>query len=295
MSGFSADWLALREGADAAARDSALTERLARRLARRRPLRVLDLGAGIGANLRYLAPRLGGVQHWRLIDNDQALLAQLPDALSAWAHRVGHHVAPDGEGLRLQGKGFSARVDGVCRDLAGDPQTWFPRDTDLVTASALLDLVSREWLDALASRIRGEACAALFALSYDGRIAWEPGLPDDPALRDALNRHQRRDKGLGTALGPEAAAYAAARLAGAGYAVDEAPSDWRLDETQDTLQQTLAEGWAEAATTLSPDDRPRIERWLAARRDAIRQGRSRLRVGHRDTLALMPAGDSQDA
>jgi hypothetical protein len=295
MSGFSADWLVLREGADAAARSAALSERLARGLPERRPLRILDLGAGIGANVRFLAPRLGGAQRWRLIDNDRGLLARLPEALTAWAGREGHRATPDGEGLRLEGDGFSARVEPVCRDLSGDPGAWLSGETDLVTASALLDLVSRAWIDALASRIRDVGCAALFTLSYDGRIAWDPALPADAALRDALNRHQRRDKGFGTALGPDAAAYAAARLAALGHAVNEALSDWRLDETEGVLQQTLAEGWAGAAAQLAPDERPGIDRWLAARRDAIRGGRSRLRVGHRDVLALKAPARSQDA
>ncbi|MGD8498218.1 MAG: class I SAM-dependent methyltransferase, partial [Chromatiales bacterium] len=59
MSGFSPDWLALREPLDARARSAALVDRL-RAQAPRGPRRILDLGSGTGSNLRYLAPRLGG-------------------------------------------------------------------------------------------------------------------------------------------------------------------------------------------------------------------------------------------
>ena len=45
----------------------------------------------------------------------------------------------------------------------------------LVTASALLDLVSEAWLRALAARCAESGAAALFALSYDGRIVCSPG------------------------------------------------------------------------------------------------------------------------
>jgi SAM-dependent methyltransferase len=295
VSGFSSDWLALREGADTASRDVHLTERLAGALSRRAPLRVLDLGAGTGSNLRFLAPRLGGPQRWQLIDKDPALLEQLQQALGAWADREGHRAIAAGEGLLLQGPGFDARVDWASHDLAADPETWFTPDTDLVTASALLDLVSRDWIDALASTCLHRGCAALFTLSYDGRILWDPVLHEDATVRDALNRHQRRHKGLGPALGPEAAAYAAERFTALGYAVHQGRSDWCLAPAQAALQEALARGWAEAATALDGTAREDIEDWLAARIQHIRRDGSRLRVGHRDMLALMPAAGSEHA
>src|SRR5262245_16328297 len=55
MTEFSADWLALREPADKAARSLPLSKRVAERLAGQDPVRVLDLGTGTGANLRFLA------------------------------------------------------------------------------------------------------------------------------------------------------------------------------------------------------------------------------------------------
>ncbi len=75
MSGFSADWLALREPVDALARNQELTAQLI--AWRRQPgfLSVLDLGSGTGANLRFLAPWLSDQQYWRLVDADPILLA----------------------------------------------------------------------------------------------------------------------------------------------------------------------------------------------------------------------------
>ncbi|MDJ0891981.1 MAG: class I SAM-dependent methyltransferase, partial [Gammaproteobacteria bacterium] len=73
MSGFSGEWLALREPVDDRSRSGTLVTRLSARAPEGR-LRVLDLGAGTGANLRYLAPRLGGEQEWLLVDHDSSLL-----------------------------------------------------------------------------------------------------------------------------------------------------------------------------------------------------------------------------
>ncbi len=44
----------------------------------------------------------------------------------------------------------------------------------LVTASALCDLVSRDWLEALADRLAARGPAFYAALSYDGAMAWTP-------------------------------------------------------------------------------------------------------------------------
>ena len=76
----------------------------------------------------------------------------------------------------------------------------------LVTASALLDLVSEEWLRSLAARCRESGAALLFALSYDGRIQCSPDEPEDAAIRELVNQHQRTDKGFGRALGSGRAA-----------------------------------------------------------------------------------------
>src|SRR5215207_6706404 len=76
-----ARWLALRVEADNAARAltaGTLLPRLVQYLATRGAadsgVEVIDLGAGTGANQRWLTPRLPFRQHWLLIDHDQAFL-----------------------------------------------------------------------------------------------------------------------------------------------------------------------------------------------------------------------------
>src|SRR5262245_30585886 len=76
MGEFSAEWLALREPADHRARSVDLSRAVGARLIDRHPVRVVDLAAGTGSNLRYLARFLPPRQHWRLVDRDTALLAQ---------------------------------------------------------------------------------------------------------------------------------------------------------------------------------------------------------------------------
>lgn len=259
---FAADWLALREPADHAARPEALLETLNRALAgRERPLQVMDLGSGAGSNMRYLAPRLTGPQHWTLVDHDSALLATVEE--------------PD------QSVTLSRQVV----DFAAGPPS-IQRNTDLLTASALLDLVSAAWIDRLVAMLTEWPVPVLFSLSYDGRVRWSQPHATDERVRQAVNRHQRTDKGFGQALGPGAADYCVRALSTKGLHVVTERSDWKLYERQAALAAALIEGWAGAASEMDPDGRDVFQDWARSRQRDIAAGRVRLGVGHCDMLVL---------
>ncbi|HEY1911029.1 MAG TPA: class I SAM-dependent methyltransferase [Vicinamibacterales bacterium] len=273
MSGFDPEWLALREPADAAARSSTLTVKLAEAFPVERPLRVLDLGAGTGSNARFLSPRFLSKQQWTLVDHDAALLAR----------------ASESRGVDRS----ICRIDIVETDLSQfDNVGGLFAMRDLVTASALLDLVSDEWLRRLADHCHEAGAAVLFALSYDGRIECWPADSEDQTIRALVNRHQRTDKGFGAALGPDATAIAAAYFKRLGYNVSVDSSDWRLTAADGVLQQQLIDGWASAATELVPLDKALIDDWKHRRLERIASGQSLLVVGHQDLLGLPPAHPS---
>ncbi|WP_153067190.1 class I SAM-dependent methyltransferase [Steroidobacter cummioxidans] len=264
MSGFSPDWLELREPCDTRARSEELVIAL-RSLLVSRPLRVLDLGAGTGANIRYMAPLLGGEQRWCLVDNDPRLIERQPAIL---------------EGAHFQCEVISQQLD-LATDLSSLPIS----QCQLVTASALLDLVSADWLASLASRCAALSVPVLFSLSYDGRVQCLPDDPDDEWVIGLVNRHQRGDKGFGPALGPDATRYACEVFAALGFQTRIAPSDWLIESEERAFQRELIAGWSGAAREMAPSEAARIERW-SGRRDAdIASGSSRIRVGHQDFMA----------
>lgn len=287
MGDFNADWLALREPADRTARSAPLTRAVCDGLARGGPLRLLDLAAGTGANVRYLADRLAGEQSWLLVDDDASLLAQVPARMSAWGGERGYEALSDAEGLVLRGKGLTFRVATRCLDLATLDDDGMFEGRALVTASALLDLVSERWLGVLADRCRRSAATVLFALTYDGRIRCAPEEPEDDLVRDLVNRHQRSDKGFGEAAGPDATGRAERCFSALGYRVRREPSDWVLPPDARELQQQLIEGWAEAAVAIAPAQTVSIRSWRERRLAHVAAGRSRLIVGQEDLAAWL--------
>lgn len=282
MTGFSADWLGLREPADTAARPPNLIDWIAPSLPRDRSVHVLDLATGTGSNLRYLAPRIGGLQQWVLADHDPALLGAMPERLATWAAANDVAVGTAGKSLTLLGTGFSCRVDRLQVDLARDLGTLDFTRFDLVSTAALLDLVSDVWLEDLVRRCVDNGCSILFALSYDGRIDCTPVDAFDSRIRDLVNDHQRTEKGFGPALGPDAATRTVRLLERLGYEVRAEQSDWRIDAAQSALQAELITGWASAAAEVALDERASIEAWLQRRLASVRDGQSRLVVGHVD-------------
>lgn len=289
MSGFDPGWLRLRAPFDDAARAPRLASRFAAFLGDR--ARLLDLGAGAGANLRHLAPRLGRRQAWTLVDDDPGLLAAASSETRAWAAARGWGFAGDRDGgFRLEGDGRTVVARPVIADLARGPDSLPWEAIDGVTASALLDLTSAAWLDALAERLRARRLPALFALSFDGRLRWRPADPADGLAARGFAAHQSFDKGFGPALGPAAAEHAAKVLKAPGRTVATAASDWRVAASDRPMLRAMLDGVAGAAAEALPDEAAAIGAWRDRRRGAIERGEASLVVGHVDVLAVPEVG-----
>ncbi len=289
MGEFSAEWLALREPADAAARSEHLLQTVAARFAPETNLTVLDIGAGTGSNARYLAERLHPQQQWLLVDHDPSLLIEASQRLRAWGEARGLVVSRDEGAWRVEGEGLAVTFSTKLADLADlSSASELFLDRRLITASALLDLVSAPWVESLASECRVAGAAGLFALTYDGRIHCSPEEPGDDEIRQLVNEHQRHDKGFGPALGPTACAVAAECFGALGYSLERETTDWHLEPAAGELQRQLIEGWSRAAVQTAPDRSVFIREWTDRRLAHVLDGHSRLVVGHEDLAVWLP-------
>ncbi|WAJ26167.1 class I SAM-dependent methyltransferase [Antarcticirhabdus aurantiaca] len=261
MSGFDGSWLDLREPADARARDPRLLAEAAQ-LAGARGGLVVDLGAGTGSTFRVLQPRLAEATRWRFVDADPVLLDQA-------RRRSGDAVETLAADI--------ADFDPALVDAAG-----------LVTASALLDLVSASFVERLADALAERRLPFYAALSVDGRVGWSVPHPLDADVVSAFAAHQGGDKGFGAALGPAAPRLCAEAFRRRGFAVRLADSAWRLGPVDAALQDAFLGGFAAAVGEtgrISPGD---LADWAAFRRSAAASG-AVCTVGHVDLLAVPAA------
>ncbi|WP_458097012.1 class I SAM-dependent methyltransferase [Roseomonas sp. WA12] len=282
---FDADWLELREPADARARNIDLALRLAAALPARP--RLLDLGAGTGSLFRWLAPVLNRPQAWTLVDADVTLIEFAFDTIAMRAMDVGLEVsAPNKRTLLVHTPSGAWRVEGLVLDLADAPDG-LPLDrADGVVCTALCDLVSRPW----ASRMAAELRLPFFsALNVQGDTRFLPPHPADGIVARGFRRDQIRDKGLGgPALGPDATRFMASTFRSEGFEVATAPSPWRIGAEQTRMLSDLTRGHAGAAMRQMPRAAPAVRTWSAVRLAQARRGRLRAVVGHSDLLALPP-------
>ena len=266
-------WLSLREPADAAARSADLVELVRPRLSGSPPVVIHDLGCGTGSMARWLAPRLPVPQHWVMYDRDADLLEYAATALAGDGAVTVQTRQCDIAGL-------------TARDLDG---------ADLVTASALLDLLTAEEVDGLARACAEAGCPALLTLSVTGRIDLEPIDPLDDEITAAFNAHQRRTIGDRRLLGPDSVEVAVAAFARRGVPTAVRASDWRLDAGLDAGSRELLvewfDGWLGAACEQRPElGGPGVTGGPAAAYAQIRmaqaaEGTLRVAVRHQDLLA----------
>jgi len=261
-------WLALREPADAAARAIELVAKVREFLPARRPAVVHDLGCGTGSMARWLAPQLSGPQHWAMYDRDADLLA-----------RAALDVPP------LTADGSPVTVETRQRDITrlGQPDL---TGASLITASALLDMLTAAEVERIARSCVEAGCAALLTISVIGDVALTPSDPLDDAITAAFNDHQRRAGDEGRLLGPDAVGAAADMFARLGADVVVAPSPWRLGASDAALMTEWFKGWVGAACEQRPELTAATHAYVGQRLADAAAGRLRVTVHHHDLLAV---------
>jgi len=285
-----ADWLALRAPADDAARSPELAHELGRMLAAAPgPVLLHDLGAGTGSMTRWLAPRLPGPQQWVLRDGDADIVEHLDLSAVTDAER----------------RSIDTQV--VVEDLAALPSGAF-HGAAAVTASALLDVITRAEAAHVVAACVAAGTPALFSLTVMGGVrvraarrhptglrssglhsaAPHPSGRDETierAIAAAFNDHQRRDAEGRRMLGPDAVAVTAALFADAGWHVRRAPTPWRLRRSDRALVAAWLDGWVDAAVEQRPELTQDAEAYRRRRRAHADAAGLRVTVSHEDLLA----------
>lgn len=262
----SSEWLTLREPADTDARahDLAVT---AATLLPEGPIVVHDLGSGTGSMMRWLAPLLPGPQTWVLHDWNAELTQHAIDGVRP-TDRDSGAVA-----VRAQ-TGSLAHLRAV--DLAG---------ASLVTASALLDVLTSREIHAIVNACVRANCPALLALSVTGEVRLSPRDDFDVEIEAAFNAHQLRVTDRRQQLGRHGAPIARGLFTQAGWHVRPSTTLWRLDHRRALLLREWFDGWVDAAVEHDPELGDRAERYRHVRWGQIERGELTAEVRHVDLLA----------
>ncbi len=250
------DWLTVREIADSRFRSKELATAFAEVICP--DDLVVDLGCGTGANIRYLDHYLSRMQNWLAIDNDSDLLDQ------ASARRPRDRV--------------TFKVLDVAIDLQRVP--FGPGVA--ITASAFLDITSRDWLVQLAHYCRDTPL--LIAMSAASQPVWHPTDEFDEPIRSRLETHQRANHGFGPSMGTDAVQFLAEQLRKQGCHVKLRQSNWKLDSSDDALISLMISGVTRRVQSVP--NAIDAQGWQRIRQDQLLSGELRLVVQHLDLLSF---------
>ncbi|HWU59008.1 MAG TPA: hypothetical protein VN045_09840, partial [Microbacteriaceae bacterium] len=294
----SSEWLSLREPEDAATRSRELALAAAALLEhtplqqtplqqtplQHRPLQqttlkqttlsIHDLGSGTGSMMRWLAPLLPGPQTWTLHDWNADLIEQAAAGIRP-LDRDGVPIS-----VRTQ-PGNLADLRAAVLGPAGQPAA------SLVTASALLDVLTVNEIHAIVDAVLDVGCPALLALTVTGDVRLSPADELDPAFQAAFNSHQQ--SGTRRQVGQDGAAIAGRLFTEAGWHVRSSTTTWRLDHHRPRLLAEWFDGWVDAALEFDAEHDAELQahaaRYRRRRAVEIERGELTAHIDHMDLLA----------
>jgi hypothetical protein len=272
---FSSQWLALREPADHAARNLGILSDVAAYFHGYQSMNITDIGCGTGSNLRGCYHKLSPIQHWLLVDYDDALLKVAFETLLTWADEVQSRTP-----LIIKKGDKTLHIAFKSLDLNKNLAELLDIHCDLLTSAAFFDLCSKAWIDGFVQQLTKRKIAFYTVLTYDGHEQWSPSHINDAEALKAFHAHQATDKGFGLSAGHLANECLVAAFQQSGYSVKSAKSPWVL--TDKALINALLDGSAKAVAETGQLNTQQLHAWQEAHKSA-----EKLTIGHDDLFCAL--------
>jgi SAM-dependent methyltransferase len=279
---FSVKWLNTRYPFDVAARNSEVEKAALMALPPDRDLRLLDLGAGTGNSCRYFIPKLPQNQEWLLVELNPDLIEAAKQQLVEFAKAEGYKRLPSDDGLKFKGKktihirflqhSFLHLNDVL--DLSG---------FDLVTAGAVIDLLSTDMLEQLVQQFIGHVAPFLATINFVG-LLFDQATDRDRQYAALYMQHMQRERPFGRALGAHCIPFLESWLLIRDIPFLSGASDWMI-RPEDTAMHAFQLDFMEEAITemlACPEAGEKLQEWLAQKRAASKAGQLSFRVQHFD-------------
>lgn len=280
---FATDWLEERNRFDEAARNPTVEAAFLRYAEQQQPLNLIDIGAGNGAVFTYLAPKLPPEQNWTLVELNPKLLKNARQRLLLWANG-NHYTIEKDEADYLLFTRQERRLSIQLRQVSFlKLEEHFPLEAyHAVTASAVIDLLSQEMLEALLRLLHRHQLAFYATLNYQS-MEYLPAGPQDTAMIEAYEQHMRRQQDFGRALGPTCTT-ALHQLAKSiyGHSPVDGPSPWAIRPTDIAMHRHLL-SFMETSIAIA---NPKLDTagWVARKQELLESNQLHLTVNHTDLL-----------
>ena len=261
-----------------------------------RPLRIVEIGTGVGSMVARLADweALPGTISYRAVDVEEACIAAASERVPDWLDAAGYDVeSTDTRGFTATRTATDTRLE-VSFERA-DARA-ISDEADAVIAAAFLDIVDIDRLLGALRDVLRDGGVLYAPCTYDGATHFSPAHPSDDRIETLYHRHmdEIRDLPGGSRAGRDVLERAPEH----GYDVTAAGGgDWVVRPRDDALAaypdaegafldhllETMDGALAEYADEVLD---PAVQaEWVDTRRDQRSQGRLTLIAHHLDLLA----------
>ena len=273
------EWLEIRYLADVKSRNQVILRELLDRIRHLEGhINLVDLGAGIGSNFRYLHSRIEQDQHWVFVEIDEELLNYAPDYLSTKLKteiKFNQSFEIDNRSIFLEKQ--------LLPSLAYLKISPHP---DVIVANNSFQFYSETQFGRLIENI--DADLIYFTMNYNG-IVFEPESEQDRKYLDLYDRYLRGyfvgdtiNMGSGTGI------LMSDIINQFQFDVIVGKSDWELDEDEKTLQHYILRFMEKHIPKVLPNSAEIDEfmLWVDHIQDKITSGQLSMTIRHDDILAI---------
>lgn len=284
---FATDWLEERYRFDVAARNPSVEAACLQYFSKATDIRIIDIGAGSGANLVYLADKLPPLQHWALLDLNPKLLKAARTRIKNWGIAKGYEVSEHGDQISLERPARRIEVQLVHGSMLKLAKIFNLSSYHLATASAVLDLLTADMADQLLKTLHTHRLALLATLNYQ-QMEYFPREKADKRFIKQYEEHMQREQDFGRALGPACVAHLQQVYQNLPTGTFQmGPSRWQIEPSDQDMHLHLLHFLEKSLISLPANQQSpqALHEWLDRKRAFLQARQLRLTVEHQDCFA----------
>lgn len=281
--GFTTDWLEERYRFDSAARSRELTNLFMQHLGSKTTYHLLDLGAGIGSNVKYFSDKIKADQFWYLLEIDQHLIDYGKLSIQKFLAKNNYEVQDDGAQLVAK-KNHTIHVSYIRDSIFNIKPTQYLA-FDGILGNALLDVFTLEQLQQLMDQMKGALAPKLFSIVYQN-MEWQDEAIDNEFFVEKYHNHMRRRQSEGPALGPDSIHTIKTHISVSQDMLLFQDSHWEVKPTDQALLKHLLRFYEMSIpeTSNDPGFIARFRKWYAQKTNHLGKELLSAIVFHQDLL-----------